>query len=212
MANVKKCDRCGKCFDPMEVEGLMCRFKNPIFQDAHSLKENVISAWLIASNPDAWVDLCPECAELFETFMCAGDLPEDIDALREENAKLWNYNKENIYLTEENAKLREDNAQLWKDNAVLKKNLEAAETMNKPPVYDAELLKDLMMEELEHVDPEEAVSAIGSFLHNILFGLDNHGCDIYDRIFGVDRDGDESTVRHRGYSERADEADEESKD
>ena len=188
MANVKKCDRCGKCFDPMEVEGLMCRFKNPIFQDAHSLKENVVSAWLITSNPDAWVDLCPECAELFETFMCAGDLPEDIDALREENAKLW------------------------EDNAVLKKNLEAAETMNKPPVYDAELLKDLMMEELEHVDPEEAVSAIGSFLHNILFGLDNNGCDIYDRIFGVDRDGDESAVRHRGYFERADEADEESKD
>lgn len=73
MANAKKCDRCEKCFDPLHMSGMMCRFKNPFFQNSNDIREGVIGKFML-SDPDAYVDLCPECAEMFEAFMCFSDL------------------------------------------------------------------------------------------------------------------------------------------
>ena len=72
MANAKKCDRCEKCFDPYEIKGMICRFRNPMFQTANNIREGVIGKLMVNDTPDAYVDLCPECAEMFETFMCGG--------------------------------------------------------------------------------------------------------------------------------------------
>ena len=70
MANARKCDRCGTCFDPMgQGYSLMARFRNPFFQSSEDLKENTAGAYLISDNPDAFVDLCPECTGNFQLFM-----------------------------------------------------------------------------------------------------------------------------------------------
>ena len=75
MANAKKCNRCERCFDPLKMEGMMCRFSNPIFQSSDDIRANRVGARLINDSPDAYVDLCPECAEMHEAFMCHGDIP-----------------------------------------------------------------------------------------------------------------------------------------
>lgn len=69
MANARKCDRCGKCFDPLHnMEGMMCRFRNPVFQNSNDIREGVVGKSML-NEPDAFVDLCPECAEMFDAFM-----------------------------------------------------------------------------------------------------------------------------------------------
>lgn len=75
MANAKKCNRCERCFDPLKVEGMMGRFVNPIFQTSEDIRNNKVGARLIDAEPDAYIDLCPECAKMFEAFMCHGDIP-----------------------------------------------------------------------------------------------------------------------------------------
>lgn len=77
MANARKCDRCGKFYDPFEMDGMLCRFQNPVFQNTHDIQEGMIGKLLMNASPDTHVDLCPECAELFEAFMCCSDLPID---------------------------------------------------------------------------------------------------------------------------------------
>ena len=70
MANARKCDKCHRCFDPAMEIGQMAKFRNPIFQNAHEIQENVIGELLLNhSNPDAVCDLCPECAAMFKLFM-----------------------------------------------------------------------------------------------------------------------------------------------
>lgn len=77
MASARKCDRCGKCFDPLTVEGEMVRFINPTFQTRDSIREcKVYRRLLTAGDPppgyergDIMVDLCPKCTEAFKTFM-----------------------------------------------------------------------------------------------------------------------------------------------
>lgn len=73
MANARKCDRCGKFYDPFHMEGMTCRFKNPMFQNSNDIAEGLIGKLMMNTSPDAYVDLCPGCAELFETFMCMGE-------------------------------------------------------------------------------------------------------------------------------------------
>ena len=75
MANARKCNRCERCFDPLKVEGMMGRFVNPIFQTSEDIRNNKVGARLIDAEPDAYIDLCPECAGMFEAFMCHGDIP-----------------------------------------------------------------------------------------------------------------------------------------
>lgn len=71
MSIARKCDRCGKCFDPLKEYLSMCRFRNPIFENAASIRENKINAKMFnESSPDMWVDLCPSCTGRFVMFMC----------------------------------------------------------------------------------------------------------------------------------------------
>ena len=76
MANARKCDRCEKCFDPINMAGMSCRFRNPIFQTSNDIREGVVGKLMVNDTPDVWVDLCPECAEMFEAFMCGAEPPE----------------------------------------------------------------------------------------------------------------------------------------
>ena len=78
MAIAKKCDRCGKCFDPFHMEGMMCRFRNPIFQNSNDIREGVIGKSML-NEPDAFIDLCPECAEMFDNFMRNDEPDKSID-------------------------------------------------------------------------------------------------------------------------------------
>ena len=80
MANARKCDRCGVCFDPFEMEGMSCRFENPMFQNSHDIEEGVVGKLLINASPDNYIDLCPECAEMFEAFFSGCDLPADSES------------------------------------------------------------------------------------------------------------------------------------
>lgn len=77
MGAARKCDRCGKCFDPLTVEGEMVRFINPTFQTRDSIRECKVYRRLITvedpqpgyERGDIMVDLCPKCTEAFKMFM-----------------------------------------------------------------------------------------------------------------------------------------------
>lgn len=70
MANARQCDRCGRYFNPLEMEHVMCRFMNPVFQTKKDVAEGTVLSRLLDDEPaDAWVDLCASCAEDFELFM-----------------------------------------------------------------------------------------------------------------------------------------------
>lgn len=85
MAIARKCDRCGTCFDPLEVRGNeeICRFQNPIFQNAESLECCVVKDRLLQGGPDVMIDLCPECTRKFRLFMGAFGIfaePDDFES------------------------------------------------------------------------------------------------------------------------------------
>ena len=75
MANARKCDRCEKCFDPFGMKGMSCRFRNPVFQTSNDIREGVVGRLMVNDSSEAWIDLCPDCAEMFEAFMCGGEPP-----------------------------------------------------------------------------------------------------------------------------------------
>lgn len=70
MSKAKRCDRCGKCFDPMDIPAMICRFSNPAFMTAEDIKAGKVKTHL---RPDLeWdekLDLCPECTGDFTLFM-----------------------------------------------------------------------------------------------------------------------------------------------
>lgn len=71
MANARKCDRCGKCFDPLRYgdKTMMARFQNPVFQNSEQIRNHDVGYYLIEDTADAYVDLCPDCTRDFEAFM-----------------------------------------------------------------------------------------------------------------------------------------------
>lgn len=70
MSNAKLCDRCGLYFNPLKIDHLMCRFRNPAFISKEDAKQNKVGSYLLQHEPpDAIMDLCPKCAEDFELFM-----------------------------------------------------------------------------------------------------------------------------------------------
>ena len=77
MSKAIKCNRCDKCFDPLEIDGVMCRFSNPKILSAHDIREGV-AKYLFPFGPDGWVDLCPDCTEAFEAFMNNAENAEQI--------------------------------------------------------------------------------------------------------------------------------------
>ena len=97
MANARKCDMCEKCYDPLEQEGLMCRFENPIFQNAHDLREGIVTRRLINGPPDVYIDLCPECSKKFMDLF-RKDIPayffEDEMITKEDIARLLGLGKD----------------------------------------------------------------------------------------------------------------------
>lgn len=69
MSNAKKCDRCGKCFDPLEEKGDMIRFKSPIVVTYKTIKEHSIKSRLLPDVlPDEYADLCSSCSMEFKIF------------------------------------------------------------------------------------------------------------------------------------------------
>lgn len=70
MANARKCDRCKRCFDPLD-QGfcVMARFQNPCFQSSEDIHKHKVGHYLIEDSIDAYVDLCPDCSKDFEAFM-----------------------------------------------------------------------------------------------------------------------------------------------
>lgn len=80
MANARKCDRCGSCFDhfnaPESVE--MVRFQNPCFQTSADVRKHTVTRKLFNDDsPDAFVDLCPNCTRDFEKFMTCARLEDE---------------------------------------------------------------------------------------------------------------------------------------
>ena len=96
MANARKCNRCKKCFDPLDIgEQYSCRFENPVFQNADDLKNSVVGFRLVPGNGDIFIDLCPDCAEKFLDFMAGRGfegndpyLEQAMDELRSQ-AEFW---------------------------------------------------------------------------------------------------------------------------
>ena len=71
MANAKKCDRCGKCYDPASIEDnptMVASFSNLIFQTAEAYKHHSFTS-IFDDNNGNNIDLCPECAGEFTLFM-----------------------------------------------------------------------------------------------------------------------------------------------
>lgn len=87
MANAKKCDRCKKCFDPFDMDGYMCVFRNPMFKNSKNIREGTIGNLLINDHPDDYVDLCTHCAHKFWLFMKEG---WDVSYKLEENEDIQN--------------------------------------------------------------------------------------------------------------------------
>ena len=70
MAKARMCDRCKKCFNPLDQgDKDMVRFQNPVFQTSDSIRACRVERRLLESGPDDWVDLCPTCSIAFELFM-----------------------------------------------------------------------------------------------------------------------------------------------
>lgn len=97
MADAKKCDRCGKCFDPYHMDGDACQFRNPVFTNSESLKEMKRAGFLYEdAGPDTWVDLCPTCSGAFVIFMNGGRIGVDdpFHSIRELFNKINNWEDE----------------------------------------------------------------------------------------------------------------------
>lgn len=100
MSNAKKCDRCGKFYDPFDMEGMSCKFTNPMLQTSANIREGMIGKLMFSGSPDDYEDLCPECAELFEAFMSGADIPRAAELEYELEKALKDYEelKEQNYL------------------------------------------------------------------------------------------------------------------
>lgn len=69
MSNAKKCDRCGKCFDPLEEKGDMIRFKSPVVVTSGTVAVHNIKRMLLPDVlPDEYADLCSSCSSEFKMF------------------------------------------------------------------------------------------------------------------------------------------------
>ena len=72
MSSALKCNRCHKCFDPLDMKKgeLLCRFSNPFFISAEDYSSHKFTKDLLGTNnSETKIDLCPECAEGFSLYM-----------------------------------------------------------------------------------------------------------------------------------------------
>lgn len=72
MSSAVKCDRCGKYFDPknMGEDVVFTKIGFIRWYTTEDLKH------MEYTKTTENMDLCPECSEAFETFMCVMDIPE----------------------------------------------------------------------------------------------------------------------------------------
>ena len=70
MSKAFKCDRCKRCFDPLESEGEFCTMVNPVFQTAEDYEDHKTTHYMHSGHTgvDA-LHLCPDCAHEFKLFM-----------------------------------------------------------------------------------------------------------------------------------------------
>lgn len=76
MSKAVQCDRCKKCFVPVECEGTMIKFRNPVMYTAEDvMPKTPLSAspgtccYISSIDPDGMVDLCPACSLAFMRFL-----------------------------------------------------------------------------------------------------------------------------------------------
>ena len=169
MANARKCNRCKKCFDPLDIgEQCSCRFENPVFQNADDLKNSVVGFRLVPGKGDIFIDLCPDCAEKFLDFMAfrkKEDSEHDIERLEDEIKEL-----------------REE-ADFWASE-VLRRELEMKELRHEKELIEATLEQD----------PEKSKKAIGAMKNALLDAMSDYPADklkerllagLHEALFGV---------------------------
>ena len=167
MANARKCDRCGEFYDPFQMTGMICKFENPRFQTSNDIREGVIGKLMFDCDPDAFVDLCPTCSEMFENFMC-GSEPATTEKLMKENAKLWTDNavmKKNLEMLEKRLETRYED--ILFDEVMDSLGLKDEDEMC---AYLIEKTKEGIMEAVEDEDAEKIKSDMVDILRHALFG------------------------------------------
>ena len=142
MSNAKKCDRCGKFYDPFDMEGMSCKFSNPILQATNDHREGLIGKLMLSGSPDDYEDLCPECAELFEAFMSGADIPRAAELEYELEKALKDYEelKEQDYL--DYGKLQRENREISEKLRVYKEMYERDSKDLAKAMDDARFWKD----------------------------------------------------------------------
>ena len=161
MANAKRCDRCQRFFYPFEMDGVCCRFRNPVFQTENDIREGVIGRLMMNDSPDAYVDLCPDCAEQFEAFMCGADIPDTYWKEQcDELTKMVNYRENKWHEAE---KLLDE---ARKENSELRKKAEKMEYLNKWITADK-----IDWEEYSNEERKKVKSAVTYILHSVLRGM-----------------------------------------
>ena len=84
MPYAKKCDRCGKCFDPLEAKGELCTFRVPTLYTAKNAKELTRGEPIIPGRAaDDMFDLCEDCTRAFKIFMKPAKNGGDTDGNQE---------------------------------------------------------------------------------------------------------------------------------
>lgn len=151
MANAKRCDRCQRFFYPFEMDGVCCKFRNPVFQTENDIREGVVGRLMMNDTVDAYVDLCPDCAEQFEAFMCGADLPEKDELRRRIDILIGqtnNIGKENEKMAAEIQRLQYENRWLRTENEMLCKEADSLKKLDSTEVQKDET--DGYFEEPEH--------------------------------------------------------------
>ena len=71
MSRAVKCNRCHKCFDPLDMKDgeYICTFDNPIYANREDYKNGKITDYLFNGESRLKIDLCPHCAEEYRLFM-----------------------------------------------------------------------------------------------------------------------------------------------
>lgn len=100
MANAKKCDRCGVCFDPFNLKQAMCSFRNPMFKETQNIRDGTIGELLILAHPDDYVDLCPNCAHEFRLFMKGWKIAYELSENENFEDALQKYFEDEYYRTD----------------------------------------------------------------------------------------------------------------
>ena len=70
MADARKCDRCGICFDHYD-QGFfqMVSFRNPVYQTSKDLENGTYGRYYLENRPNEMIHLCPKCTGDFTLFM-----------------------------------------------------------------------------------------------------------------------------------------------